>query len=100
MEVVPIGLVLNVYDLIDTPKNSKLACIGMGVFHSAIEVHGVEWSFGESDDGPESSGLFGVLPHESILRECVRQKIPLGATMLTSTQITWILRGMEREWPS
>jgi len=97
---VPVDVHLNVYDLIDASTNKRLHSFGMGVFHSAIEVFGVEWSFGESDEGPETSGLFGMIPNESILKDSLHSRMLLGRTTLTPTQITWILRGLEKEWPS
>jgi hypothetical protein len=35
---------LNVYDLHDS--NQYLYALGMGVFHSGVEINGTEWSFG------------------------------------------------------
>ncbi|KAG8060032.1 hypothetical protein GUJ93_ZPchr0002g25932 [Zizania palustris] len=49
-------VLLNVYDL--TPANDYLYWLGFGVFHSGIEVHGMEYGF-EAHDFP-SSGVFEV----------------------------------------
>ncbi|KAG8044104.1 hypothetical protein GUJ93_ZPchr0048g33361 [Zizania palustris] len=51
-------VVLNVYDL--TPLNNYLHWCGLGIFHSAVEVHGSEYSFGAHDH--PSSGVFEMEP--------------------------------------
>ncbi|CAM0944974.1 unnamed protein product [Alopecurus aequalis] len=51
-------VLLNVYDL--TPVNDYLYWLGFGVFHSGIEVHGMECGFGAHDFS--SSGVFEVEP--------------------------------------
>eukprot|EP00760_Papus_ankaliazontas_P030307 PhM_4_TR4737/c0_g1_i1/m.59780 len=94
----PIDVYLNVYDLIDQSPNKTLMTLGFGIFHSAVEILGVEWSFGEADEGPEETGVFGMLSSDSSLT--LRDRILLGQTVLTTTQVGWILRGLEKEWPS
>ncbi|XP_039790793.1 deSI-like protein At4g17486 isoform X2 [Panicum virgatum] len=49
-------VLLNVYDL--TAANDYLYWLGFGVFHSGIEVHGMEYGFGAHDF--PSSGVFEV----------------------------------------
>ncbi|XP_072984052.1 deSI-like protein At4g17486 [Typha latifolia] len=51
-------VVLNVYDL--TPLNNYIFWCGLGIFHSGIEVHGLEYGFGAHDYS--SSGVFEVEP--------------------------------------
>ncbi|KAF2299116.1 hypothetical protein GH714_030692 [Hevea brasiliensis] len=48
-------LYLNVYDL--TPVNNYLYWFGLGIFHSGIEVHGMEFGFGAHEY--PTSGLTG-----------------------------------------
>lgn len=66
---------LNVYDL--TPINKYLYWCGLGIFHSGIEVHGMEYGFGAHEY--PSSGVFEVEP-----RSCpgftFRKSILLGST--------------------
>lgn len=66
---------LNVYDL--TPINSYLYWAGLGVFHSGVEVHGVEYAFGAHNY--PTSGIFKVGP-----RQCpgfkFRKSIFIGTT--------------------
>ncbi|CAI9757946.1 unnamed protein product [Fraxinus pennsylvanica] len=73
---------LNVYDL--TPMNGYVYWAGLGIFHSGVEVHGVEYAFGAHDY--PSSGVFEVEP-----RQCpgfkFRKSIFIGTTCLDSTQV-------------
>uniref|UniRef100_A0A0E0H3V4 PPPDE domain-containing protein n=1 Tax=Oryza nivara TaxID=4536 RepID=A0A0E0H3V4_ORYNI len=52
------SVVVNVYDL--TPMNNYLYWFGLGIFHSGIEVHGVEYGFGAHEF--PTSGVFEVEP--------------------------------------
>jgi hypothetical protein len=62
----PVPVICNVYDLYWGPDkdgkkkktNSGLTGVGLGVYHSGIEVYGREISFGFADDG--STGVFEV----------------------------------------
>ncbi|GAV85050.1 DUF862 domain-containing protein [Cephalotus follicularis] len=51
-------LFLNVYDL--TPMNNYLYWFGLGIFHSGIEVHGMEYGFGAHEYS--TTGVFEVEP--------------------------------------
>lgn len=66
---------LNVYDV--THLNSYLYWLGLGIFHSGVEVHGVEYAFGAHDY--PTSGVFEVEP-----RNCpgfvYRRTIMIGTT--------------------
>ncbi|XP_061337024.1 deSI-like protein At4g17486 isoform X2 [Gastrolobium bilobum] len=72
---------LNVYDL--TPVNNYLYLFGVGIFHSGIEVHGMEYGFGAHDYS--TSGVFEVEP-----RSCpgfiFRRSLLLGSTDMSSTE--------------
>ncbi|KAL5562613.1 hypothetical protein UlMin_032360 [Ulmus minor] len=73
---------LNVYDL--TPVNGYVYWAGVGIFHSGVEVHGVEYAFGAHDYS--SSGVFEVDP-----RQCpgfkFRKSIFMGTTCLDPMQV-------------
>ncbi|GMH23767.1 hypothetical protein Nepgr_025610 [Nepenthes gracilis] len=73
---------LNVYDL--TPMNGYLYWAGLGIFHSGVEVHGIEYAFGAHDY--PSSGVFEVEP-----RQCpgfkFRKSIFIGTTSLDPKQV-------------
>ncbi|EPS65739.1 hypothetical protein M569_09039, partial [Genlisea aurea] len=68
---------LNVYDL--TAVNGYVYWAGLGIFHSGVEVHGVEYAFGAHDFS--SSGVFEVEP-----RQCpgfnFRKSILIGTTTM------------------
>ncbi|XP_008798593.1 deSI-like protein At4g17486 isoform X1 [Phoenix dactylifera] len=53
-----VPVVLNIYDL--TPLNNYMYWFGLGIFHSGIEVHGLEYGFGAHDY--PASGVFEVEP--------------------------------------
>ncbi|KAI5656026.1 hypothetical protein M9H77_24819 [Catharanthus roseus] len=73
---------LNVYDL--TPMNGYVYWAGLGIFHSGVEVHGVEYAFGAHDY--PTSGVFEVEP-----RQCpgfkFRKSIFIGTTALDPIQV-------------
>ncbi|PKI41524.1 deSI-like protein At4g17486 [Punica granatum] len=74
-------LYLNVYDL--TPINNYLYWFGLGIFHSGIEVHGLEYGFGAHDY--PTSGIFEVEP-----RSCpgfiFRRSVLLGSINMSRSQ--------------
>ncbi|GAV59623.1 DUF862 domain-containing protein [Cephalotus follicularis] len=73
---------LNVYDL--TPINGYAYWAGLGIFHSGVEVHGVEYAFGAHDYS--TSGVFEVEP-----RQCpgfkFRKSVLIGTTCLDPIQV-------------
>ncbi|GFY89676.1 PPPDE putative thiol peptidase family protein [Actinidia rufa] len=73
---------VNVYDL--TPVNGYFHWAGLGVFHSGVEVHGVEYGFGAHDY--PTSGVFEVEP-----RKCLgfkfRKSIFIGMMYLNPIQV-------------
>lgn len=74
-------LYLNVYDL--TPANNYLYWFGFGIFHSGIEVHGLEYGFGAHEY--PTSGVFEVEP-----RSCpgfiFRRSVLLGSTNMSRSE--------------
>ncbi|CAN0922060.1 DeSI-like protein At4g17486 [Linum grandiflorum] len=73
---------LNVYDL--TPMNGYVYWAGLGIFHSGVQVHGVEYAFGAHDY--PTSGVFEVEP-----RQCpgfkFRRSIFVGTTSMDPNQV-------------
>ncbi|KAL3700550.1 hypothetical protein R1sor_018572 [Riccia sorocarpa] len=73
-----VPIYLNVYDL--TPMNGYIYWFGLGIFHSGIEAHGLEYAFGAHDY--PTSGVFEVEP-----RQCpgftFRKSIMMGSTDTT-----------------
>jgi deubiquitinase DESI2 len=54
-------VVVNVYDL--TPQNNVMYWMGVGVYHTGVEVHGIEYAFGGHDY--DLSGVFATNPREA-----------------------------------
>lgn len=52
---------LNVYDL--TPQNDWTYWVGVGVFHTGVEVYGIEYAYGGHDY--DVSGVFATNPREA-----------------------------------
>lgn len=86
-------VVLNVYDL--TPLNHYTYWFGFGIFHSGIEVHGMEYGFGAHDF--PASGVFEVEP-----RCCpgfiYRSSIPLGRTSMSQSEFRTFIERIASEY--
>jgi deubiquitinase DESI2 len=66
MPSLPVEVILNVYKLGDpndpnTAKLQMLAGIGLGLYHSGIEINGIEYAYG-GDPSSSASGVFQTLP--------------------------------------
>lgn len=85
---------LNVYDV--TNLNSYLYWLGLGIFHSGIEVYGVEYAFGAHDY--PSSGVFEVEP-----RNCpgfmFRRTITVGTTDKNPLQFRDFIEQLSLDYP-
>ncbi|KAG0497409.1 hypothetical protein HPP92_002100 [Vanilla planifolia] len=86
-------LYLNVYDL--TPMNNYLYWFGLGIYHSGIEVHGMEYSFGAHEH--PSSGVFEVEP-----RSCpgfiYRRTVWLGTTNLSPAEFRLFIEQLAQKY--
>ncbi|XP_020528632.1 deSI-like protein At4g17486 isoform X2 [Amborella trichopoda] len=89
----PAQLYLNIYDL--TPVNDYLYWFGLGIYHSGIEIHGLEYGFGAHDF--PTSGVFEVEP-----RNCpgfvYRCSILLGSIDMTPTDLREFMENMARKY--
>jgi len=78
---------LNVYDL--STMNGYLYWAGVGIFHSGVEVHGVEYAFGAIEY--PASGIFEVEP-----RQCpgykFKKSIYIGTTFLNPFQVKELMK--------
>ncbi|XAR66933.1 hypothetical protein NMG60_11013317 [Bertholletia excelsa] len=86
-------VVLNVYDL--TPLNHYTVWFGFGIFHSGIEVHGMEYGFGAHDF--PISGVFEVEP-----RSCpgfiYRSSIKLGHINMPPPEFRTFIENVAAEY--
>eukprot|EP00971_Amphidinium_carterae_P123830 2452668-Amphidinium_carterae.1 len=63
--------------------NKLLLPLGTGAFHSAVEIGGVEWSYGYSEE--EGDGVFCCEPAGCEMHR-YREAIPLGCTPLDADE--------------
>lgn len=86
-------LYLNVYDL--TPINNYLYWVGLGIFHSGIEVHGAEFGFGAHEFS--SSGVFEVEP-KSCPGFIFRRSVLLGSTDMSHSEFRSFMEEISRKY--
>ncbi|GAB4828314.1 hypothetical protein Ancab_035310 [Ancistrocladus abbreviatus] len=86
-------VVLNVYDL--TPLNQYTYWFGFGIFHSGIEVHGMEYGFGAHDF--PASGVFELEPRScpGFLYRC---SIPLGQISMPPSEFRTFIENVASEY--
>jgi len=82
-------LYLNVYDL--TPLNNYMYWFGVGIFHSGIEAHGVEYAFGAHDY--HTSGVFEVEP-KGCPGFIFRRSVPLGTVNMSPLEFRQFVEHM------
>ncbi|XP_050232257.1 deSI-like protein At4g17486 [Mercurialis annua] len=84
---------LNVYDL--TPINGYAYWLGLGVYHSGVQVHGVEYAFGAHEY--PTTGIFEGEP-----KQCegftFRKTILIGKTDLSSSQVRTVMEELAEEF--
>ncbi|GAU15058.1 hypothetical protein TSUD_07960 [Trifolium subterraneum] len=85
---------LNVYDL--TPINGYAYWFGLGVYHSGVQVHGVEYGFGAHDR--ETTGIFEVEPGK-----CpgftFRKSIYIGSTDMGPKEVREFMEKLAEMYP-
>ncbi|CAN0855076.1 DeSI-like protein At4g17486 [Linum grandiflorum] len=84
---------LNVYDL--TPMNGYAYWVGLGIYHSGVQVHGVEYGFGAHDH--TTTGVFEVEP-----KQCpgftFRKSILIGRTDLGPKEVRSMMEKLAKEY--
>lgn len=84
---------LNVYDL--TPINGYAYWVGLGVYHSGVQVHGVEYGFGAHDHS--TTGIFEVEP-----KQCpgftFRKSILVGRTDMGSKEVRALMEELSMNY--
>lgn len=84
---------LNVYDL--TPINGYAYWFGLGVYHSGVQVHGVEYGFGAHEHS--TSGIFEVEP-----KQCpgftFRKSILIGRTDLGPKEVRTFMEKLAEDY--
>jgi len=90
-------VILNVYDMFWT--NDYTANVGLGVYHSGIQVYGREYAYGGHPF--PFSGIFDIAPREAAeLGEQFRfkQSVHLGNTDFTPHEVEKILEQLGKEY--
>ncbi|CAN0899721.1 DeSI-like protein At4g17486 [Linum grandiflorum] len=84
---------LNVYDL--TPINGYAYWLGLGVYHSGVQVHNVEYAFGAHDY--PTTGIF-----EGVPKQCegftFRKSILIGKTELGPCEVRKVMEDLAHEY--
>eukprot|EP01025_Chloroclados_australasicus_P022980 TRINITY_DN2349_c0_g2_i5.p2 TRINITY_DN2349_c0_g2~~TRINITY_DN2349_c0_g2_i5.p2 ORF type:complete len:192 (-),score=11.84 TRINITY_DN2349_c0_g2_i5:1154-1729(-) len=83
-------VVLNVYDL--TESNSYLHWLGLGVYHTGVEIFGIEFAYGGHDYN--SSGVFATKPRQAPGEVQFRSSIIIGETDLSREAVQQLVRRM------
>eukprot|EP00793_Prasinoderma_coloniale_P004305 PRCOL_00000065-RA len=87
---------LNVYDLpLEGVPSWITPCTyhcGFGIFHSGVEVHGVEYCFGGHDE--DSSGVFKLRPRSGYQGAVLRKRHMLGGTRATSAEVEQLCQAL------
>lgn len=85
---------LNVYDL--TPINGYAYWLGLGIYHSGVQVHGVEYAFGAHEQ--PTTGIFEVEP-----KQCpgftFRKSILIGRTDLGPKDVRSFMEKLSEQYP-
>ncbi|CAE7813272.1 desi2 [Symbiodinium necroappetens] len=95
----PSPVIVHIYDVTGTAPmqvvNEVLRPFGTGAFHAAVEVHGREWSYGQTVRGP---GIFENEPGEC-QEHSYREAIHMGYTDLSPFEVQMLLSEMAKRWP-
>ncbi|XP_059642661.1 deSI-like protein At4g17486 isoform X1 [Cornus florida] len=85
---------LNVYDI--TPINGYAYWLGLGVYHSGLQVHGVEYAFGAHEH--PTTGIFEVEP-----KQCpgftFRKSILMGRTDISPKEVHVLMEKLAVDYP-
>ena len=85
---------LNVYDLAEASAlNETLIDVGLGLFHSGIEAHGVEWTFAAG------GGIVSHTPRQPGGGHVLRSSVCLGATALAARDVEALVARLRPAWP-
>mmetsp|Transcript_31077 Transcript_31077/g.69004 ORF Transcript_31077/g.69004 Transcript_31077/m.69004 type:complete len:204 (-) Transcript_31077:621-1232(-) len=88
------GVFLNVYDL--ASQNSWSYWCGIGVFHTGVEVYGVEYAYGGHEY--DCSGVFATNPRDAPGQVLFRESIYMGETDLTAVEVQQLVSKLGQEY--
>ncbi|XP_020402696.1 deSI-like protein At4g17486 isoform X1 [Zea mays] len=84
---------LNIYDI--SPLNHYLYWFGLGIFHSGIQVHGMEYGFGAHEY--PTSGVFQVEP-KSCPGFIFRRSVCVGVTHMSRSQVRTSIEDLAEDY--
>lgn len=89
---------LHVYDVSNTDfirrANKVFRKLGTGAFHAGVEIYGVEYSFGWTENG---TGIFGM-PAASCPAHHYREALVMGDTLKDMHEVADILQDLAMRW--
>ena len=92
---------LHVYDL-NPAANAWLYPLGLGAYHTGVEVHGTEWSFGGNKDLGESmqTGVFTCSPGTAGIDQGARYRcaLPMGTTSFSFQAVDALISRMKPQF--
>uniref|UniRef100_A0A7S1T804 PPPDE domain-containing protein n=1 Tax=Compsopogon caeruleus TaxID=31354 RepID=A0A7S1T804_9RHOD len=91
---------LNVYELSLEPEEGLMGKVvwlveGLGVYHSGVEVYGMEYAFGGHQE--DSTGVFTVEPRQAPDAK-FRESISVGTTDRTPEEVTHLIELLSEEY--
>ena len=90
----PTPVAVNVYDLHE--YNDYAYFLGVGIFHSGLEVHGREYAFGGHDHAP--SGIFETAPREAPPPARFRSTEIVGYTDMTPAEVADVVAELDHKF--
>ncbi|CAG8575232.1 1121_t:CDS:2 [Funneliformis mosseae] len=92
-----IPVYLNVYDMLPRGKITDIGYrIGVGVFHSGVEILGREYNFGGHDY--DFTGVFVMRPKIGPPNVTFKESIAMGYTTLDKEEIKNVIDELSIEW--
>ncbi|KAL0049579.1 hypothetical protein WJX82_005353 [Trebouxia sp. C0006] len=85
---------LNIYDLSD--QNSWTYWCGVGIFHSGLEVYGVEYAYGGHEY--DVSGVFATNPKDAPGPVLFRENVLVGHTQMSPQRVQQAVQEMGEQY--
>lgn len=85
---------LNIYDLSD--QNSWTYWCGVGIFHSGLEVYGVEYAYGGHEY--DVSGVFATNPKDAPGPVIFRESVLVGTTHMSPQRVQQAVQEMGEQY--
>lgn len=90
----PIPIYVNVYDIYK--NNKSLRFLGLGVYHSATELFGLDIAFGGHDD--DGTGVYSSRPNTLPPPTRFFKQVKVGDAHMTPTEVAQIVFDLGKRW--